>query len=502
MDLHKQVFKLPQGISITTHIGGPADGKPVVLLHGGGTDHAMLSWRDTIPALLDAGYRVYAPDYPGYGESPPDENQPFTYEALIGYLTELMDAWEIDKAALVGISMGGGLSLGYALAHPDRVDRMALIGSYGIQDRAPYHAFSHFFVRMPWLVNASWGLARRYRWAAKSSIQNIIRNPASRTEALVDEVLEAMQNTHSQRAFNQWQQDEIQWGGVKTNYTDRLGEITAPVMLIHGTHDIGIPGYSMIRAFEDLPCAWLQTVNNAGHWTQRDYPDEVNKFLLDFLKYDDEDIAHQLELKARINQRRSQRGGSTPEDIEFEEMSLARRPCDMDQVIRMMFLGWFEKGHEPYRPWEEYFEEALARPECWTDTDMAMIYSQAGELYGYEDNFGKAADCYHKMHKLAEQDWWFTQHYINNMIRLGQFEQVKSIIGKLQSYDIKLAEEIRQRAELYEKYARHDPKYIQISEDEYHEALQAYRGWADTRQTKKDIHAGLRRLKKLRKAQS
>lgn len=284
--LTQEAVTLPGGSTIAYFVGGAEDGAPVVLLHGGGTDHALLSWRETIPALLDAGYRVYAPNYPGYGDSPLDESQPSSMKALIGYLEVLMDHWLLHKAALVGVSMGAALAIGYTLRHQERVRRLVLIGAYGIQDKAPFHRVSYFFVRMPWLLNLTWALARGSRWAARYSLNSIVRNPESRTESLVDEVLAAMQNLDSQKVFGQWQRDEVRWNGIKTNYTSQLESILVPVLMIHGTHDLGVPLEAAQRAASRFPDVRLEVIDDAGHWTQRDYPERVNVLLVDFLPED------------------------------------------------------------------------------------------------------------------------------------------------------------------------------------------------------------------------
>ncbi len=280
--LKKHTGTLPDGTQITYYEGGAEPGMPVVLLHGGGTDHAMLSWRDTIPALLEAGYRIYAPDYPGYGESPP-ASQLATLDNLLGWIEALMDIWGLDSAALTGVSMGGALAIGYTLAHQQRVRCMVLVGSYGIQDRAPSHRLSYFLVRMPWLMDAMWGLARGSRWAASYSLKSILRNPQSRTEALVDEVFAAMQIPSSQRAFGQFQRDEILWDGMKTNYMQRLPEIQVPVLLVHGSNDIGVPLKYARQAAARFPNARLEVIQDAGHWTQRDFPQQFNRLVLEFL---------------------------------------------------------------------------------------------------------------------------------------------------------------------------------------------------------------------------
>lgn len=281
-ELEEHFITLQDDVQIRYFTAGNEAGKPVVLLHGGGTDHAMLSWRETIPALSRAGYRIYAPNYPGYGGSPMRSDYA-TIEKLQNVLTQLMDAWKLEKATLIGISLGGGLSIGYALKNQKRVEKLVLIGSYGIQDKAPYHALSYFMLKMPWVMNATWAMSRGSRWAARYSLESIICNPQSHSDALLEEVLAAMQNLDSQKAFGIFQQDEISWRGTKTNYTPWIGEIKIPTLLIHGSRDIGVPLKYAQRAAGLLPNAKLAIIENAGHWTQRDYPEKVNEQILEFL---------------------------------------------------------------------------------------------------------------------------------------------------------------------------------------------------------------------------
>lgn len=280
--LEKLRAALPGGSRIVYRAGGPPAGKAVVLLHGGGTDHGLLSWRETIPPLLEAGFRVFAPDYPGYGESPRDGHAS-TIEHLQRCLAGLMAHWRLERATLVGVSLGGALAIGHALAHPGQVRRLVLVGSYGIQDRAPYHALSFMMVRLPWLMRGLWSLARGSRAAARYSLNSIVRSPQARSEALLEEVWQAVQNRSSQEAFLEMQRDDVRWHGLKTNFSGRLGEIEAPVLMVHGSHDLGVPLRWAQRAAGRLKHGQLAVFEDAGHWTQRDQPERFNRLLLEFL---------------------------------------------------------------------------------------------------------------------------------------------------------------------------------------------------------------------------
>jgi len=278
-----KLLRMKDGAEVSYRVGGAETDPAVVLLHGGGTDHALLSWREAIPVLLAHGYRVYAPDYPGYGDSPPD-GKPSTLDHLQHILAELMDAWGLAQATLVGVSMGAGMALGYTLAHPERVRGLVLIGAYGIQDKAPFHLVSYLVLKTPGLMDGMWAMMRGWRWAAKYTLGSILHHPERRTEAMVDEVFAAMQKTSSQQAFGQFQEDEIRWNGVKTNYSERLSEIFQPVLLVHGSQDAGVPLKFARRAAERLPNARLEVFEGAGHWTQRDEPERFHQLLIDFLK--------------------------------------------------------------------------------------------------------------------------------------------------------------------------------------------------------------------------
>jgi pimeloyl-ACP methyl ester carboxylesterase len=98
-------------------------GPAVMLLHAGIADRRM--WRGQVPALQAAGYRTITPDLTGYGESTlPDA--PFAHHDRV---VDLLDHLGIAHATVVGCSFGGRVTLDLTLAHPDRVDGLALFGA-------------------------------------------------------------------------------------------------------------------------------------------------------------------------------------------------------------------------------------------------------------------------------------------------------------------------------------------------------------------------------------
>lgn len=121
------------GMSLHYDVLGPVSGTPVVLVHGlGGRAE---EWLDLAPALTKAGYRVYLPDLPGYGQS--DKPADFSYsvadeaEVVAGFLSAL----NLKQVDLGGISMGGAIVQHVAFEHPEQVKQLMLFDAAGIDEK-------------------------------------------------------------------------------------------------------------------------------------------------------------------------------------------------------------------------------------------------------------------------------------------------------------------------------------------------------------------------------
>ena len=109
-----------------------ANGKTVLLLHGKNFSGAY--WGTTIEALVTDGYRVVAPDQIGFGKSSKPADYQFSFHALAQNTKALLDEIGVEKAAVVGHSMGGMLATRFTLMYPDTAEKLALVNPIGLED--------------------------------------------------------------------------------------------------------------------------------------------------------------------------------------------------------------------------------------------------------------------------------------------------------------------------------------------------------------------------------
>src|SRR5918911_5468855 len=176
---------------------------PVLLLHGGGYDSASLSYKHVIGPISEHR-RVFAPDWPGYGESDKPKMK-YTTEYYVGFLGRLMDALGLEKANLVGISMGGAISLGFSLRSPQRVEKLVLVDSHGLGREVPGRVVSAALVRLPLLNRLMWAALGRSRKMVEWSLRTVFYDPRLVTRELVDEVFQVAKNPGAGQAWGSLQ---------------------------------------------------------------------------------------------------------------------------------------------------------------------------------------------------------------------------------------------------------------------------------------------------------
>lgn len=257
------------------HVHAVGDGPPLVLLHGGGADASLVSWGKIADLLADR-HRLYLPDWPGYGRSEPWTDTLRSAD-LPDVVERVREHLQLERLDLVGVSLGGLAALSYALAHPDRLHRVAVFGCGGLQDRAPYHGVARFALNLPLvgsaLARAQWRTLGRFPGLLRASLKTLLPTFATVPDELVRMVQAELAARTDPTVFYRWQRDELGPGGLKTDLVDRLGEIAAPVLMLHGTKDIAVPVRYAREAAQRLPLCRYVELTGGGHWLPREAPE-------------------------------------------------------------------------------------------------------------------------------------------------------------------------------------------------------------------------------------
>lgn len=263
---------------LTLHYVAEGRGPAVVLLHGlGGFAE---SWRHNIPALASVA-TVFAVDLPGFGLS---SKPPARYRladsarALHGFL----QAMGLGRVAIVGHSLGASVALTYALTHPARVERLALIGALvpGATYRLslPYRlAATHVLGELLALC----GCAPLYR----AAISRCFHAPVGEEiEYLVRESYAARTSPEAKAAYLATLRD-IRRDIVEhaPDFRRALVTLDPPVLLIHGRQDRVITPTHCAEASEILPRARVRWIDGCGHFPQIEHAPVVNSWLTEFV---------------------------------------------------------------------------------------------------------------------------------------------------------------------------------------------------------------------------
>lgn len=123
-------FLSVNGIRMHYYTVGPKDGAPVLLIHGLGGQAE--DWRNMMPYIFHEGFRLYAPDLPGFGRSDRPANFSYSIDDQAAAVVAFMDAVGLKQVDLGGWSMGGWIVQRIAFEHPDRVRKLMLFDSAGL----------------------------------------------------------------------------------------------------------------------------------------------------------------------------------------------------------------------------------------------------------------------------------------------------------------------------------------------------------------------------------
>lgn len=259
------------------HYHEAGEGHPVVLLHGSGPGASGWSnFAPNVPVLAEH-FRVIALDAPGWGAS--DPGLPATYDHPNAVL-ELLDVLDIERAALVGNSMGGSTAVTFAARYPDRISHLATMGVVALTE-------------VPSMFAATDGpseglrvLFDTYRDPTLEKMQRLVDvmtyGHVEGLERLVQERLDSALARPEHLA--NFVEGLATGGPVQTRATvNDIAAITAPTLLIHGRDDRVISYEHSLRLLPVLNDARLVLLNRCGHWAQLEHAERFNRLLIDFI---------------------------------------------------------------------------------------------------------------------------------------------------------------------------------------------------------------------------
>ncbi len=256
-----------------TNAQSAASREPVILIHG-----LMASsdeWSKVIPALAESR-QVWAIDLIGFGFSERVAEPTYSIKYYASSIAEFMDARGIERATVVGHSLGGGVALQFAHDYAARVSRLVLLApaAYIFRYLKPlqFAAYIPYFPRA--LISAMLSSPQLHRRA----LQNAFANPARldydmladqvrswRVKGTVDALLALSASPHA------------------CDLPEGIESVAAPALLVWGDQDALVPLSHGERLVREMPNAELVILEGAGHVPNLECPDLVNRLILNFL---------------------------------------------------------------------------------------------------------------------------------------------------------------------------------------------------------------------------
>jgi len=265
-----------EGITITYLECGADNPENIVFIHG--LSGNVMNWWDQFEDFRD-DYRLLIPDLPGHGKSDKPENFDYSVESFARIIIGLMNQLEIDKAAIVGNSLGGAIAGYLAIHYPDRVDKLVLSDSAGIKISPLLKAVTP--IATP--ITIRWSGVTSARQYPGTDEKNRIRADFSASYRDTSEeipYLKAIDQSLAQIA--------------RFDFTDDLPKIQAPTLIIWGDNDKTVP-FKIHQTFAGkIPNNQLYVVKEGGHTPNMSKPEEFNCALEKFLKNESLEPCHQI----------------------------------------------------------------------------------------------------------------------------------------------------------------------------------------------------------------
>jgi pimeloyl-ACP methyl ester carboxylesterase len=269
-----RMVQLPDGVRVRVIECPPAPGsgdapaRPTLFVHGWGV--SSYTFHRNLRAAADAGVPVWAFDLKGHGYSDkPVAAAAYTLDALAGHVVDVMDALGLERAVLVGHSMGGGISVRVATSAPERVAGLVLLAPVGFGAvnlvrlaewllPKPLDTLLPYFA---WRMTARVALALAYGSGARPSPRDVDEYWAPTADPAFVRVVREVTRA-------------VDW---RPGRPEELSRVRCPAVVMFGTQDRIVRGDSAETYVRCLPDARLELIRGAGHVLPEEVPERVNE---------------------------------------------------------------------------------------------------------------------------------------------------------------------------------------------------------------------------------
>lgn len=251
---------------------GQVNNKTVVLLHGG--QYYGAYWHETITSLSDAGFRVIVPDQIGFGKSSKVDMQ-YTFHQLANNTYALLNYLNIDKATIVGHSIGGMLAIRFALLYPDSVEKLVVENPMGLEDMRRVYPYQTVEQRM-----------QEHLAKSKQDIYDFLSNFYVEWNQDTEEHANvqyrvSLSPDYSKMALTKARVSDMMF---TQPVVYELEDLQVPTLLIIGQQDRVTPAARLAKlAQARIKYSELVEINEAGHVPHLETKEQFNTALINFL---------------------------------------------------------------------------------------------------------------------------------------------------------------------------------------------------------------------------
>jgi pimeloyl-ACP methyl ester carboxylesterase len=251
---------------------------PMVVFNNG-IGGSLESWGNQF-AAFGQDYRLVAWDMPGHGQSELG-NQPYDPDKFAAFGWRFLEHLNIDRAILIGHSMGGGVALRMAALNPSRVSKLALVASATLGRDAP------FLFRLFTLPGIGELMTKPSKNGIEQQTKAMLKNSAAISQQRKDQMLEYAQRPGAQKAFLSTMRLMTDFSGQRQAIVSRSHEILksldVPVLIVQGRDDLVIKPRHSEQAAKVAKNGKVIMLEDCGHAPQEEKPEAFNTILQDFL---------------------------------------------------------------------------------------------------------------------------------------------------------------------------------------------------------------------------